>query len=269
MPSHSSEQIEHKSRATTARRAASWLTVSLGLLLGVISQPAHAQLGLRVNPAPLIAPITAPVNRSLNVFNNQVSRGLTQFNNQATRGLNQINRSANRGLNTLNRSSYGPRGAVRYPNTNTYQPRSLANRSTAPRSSYSSPQSLQRQQLPQSPPKRPSKEQIKAMQAYQESRATTEAALGILPPTVLAQLSKDQIGLQNAAQAAATDAQIGEIIEWTYEGGYGSVQALSEDTFGTLRCREFEQVITLNGISETATGSACARANGQWARANY
>ncbi|MBT6962017.1 MAG: hypothetical protein HOA00_12805 [Rhodospirillaceae bacterium] len=265
MKAHSSKLVWPKSNAF----GGFGLAVAMMLLLGVSSEPAQAQLGLRVNPAPLVAPITAPINRSLNVLNNQVSRGLTQFNNQATRGLNQVNRSVNRSLNTVNRTAYGPRGAVRYPNTNTYQPRSLANRSTAARSSYTSPQTLQRQQLPQTPPARLSKEQIKAMQAYQESRATTEAALGILPPAVLAQLSKDQIGLQNAAQAAATDAQIGEIIEWTYEGGYGSVQALSEHMLGTLRCRDFEQVITLNGVSKTATGSACARGNGQWARANY
>lgn len=110
---------------------------------------------------------------------------------------------------------------------------------------------------------------MKAMQEQQKALAKSQAALGILPPAVLFQLSENQVGLQSAAQAAALDAEIGEIIEWTYEDGYGSVQALSEDAFGTLRCRTFEQVITLNGVSQSATGSACARGNGQWARANY
>lgn len=122
--------------------------------------------------------------------------------------------------------------------------------------------------MPEFKPQDLSEEQILAMQEQQKILAKSQAALGILPPAVLVQLSKDQVGLQNAAQAAALDAEIGEIIEWTYEDGYGSVQALSEDTFGTLRCRDFEQVITLNGVSQSATGSACARGNGQWARAN-
>lgn len=138
--------------------------------IGITAPPAEAQLGLRVNPAPLVAPITAPVNRSLNILNNQVSRGLTNFNNSATRGLNQVNRSVNCSLNTVNRYSYGPRRVVRYPTTNAYPRRSIANHSTSTRSPYTSPQSLQRRQLPQSQPTRLSKEQIKALQAYQESR---------------------------------------------------------------------------------------------------
>lgn len=230
------------------------------------AQPAHAQVGLRVNPAP----ITAPLNRSLTALNRQVSRSVTQFSSQATRSVGQINRSVNRSLNTMNRYTSGPR--VQYPSGSTYPPSSLAHRSTTPRSSYSAPQSIQ----PTLPPATPqmgsvdlSEAQLDALRESQEATANSQAAFGILPPALLAQLSTDQIGLQNAAQNVALEAEIGEIIEWTYGGVYGAVQVMSEHTLGTMLCREFKQTMTLNDITETATGNACARGNGQWARANY
>lgn len=228
---------------------------------------AHAQLGFRVNPAP----VTAPITRSLNVLNSSVSRGVNQLNNQVNRSVGQMNRSVNRSINSINSHTYGPRRVGRYPSYQT-QPlatQTMATQTMATNAPYASTQSLQNQSQQPQKQARLSKKQIKAMQEQQEALAKSQAALGILPPAVLLQLTDDQRGLQNAAQAAALDAEIGEIIEWTYEGGYGSVRALSEDSFGTLKCRNFEQIVTLDGVSQTATGSACARGTGQWARATY
>ena len=70
-------------------------------------------------------------------------------------------------------------------------------------------------------------------------------------------------------QVAALDAQIGEIIEWTYEDISGSAQAVSEHTFGTIHCRDFVQTLTIEGATETSTASACQRGNGQWSRSVY
>lgn len=260
---HTTKKLGSKRSCTTLTFAVGFVfAASCGLTASV--SPAFAQIGFRANPAP----ITAPLRRSLNVLNNQVSRGVSQLNRGVNKSVNQMNRSVNRGINRMNSASYPPRNTVRYPSTTTYQTQRMATTSTIPQNSYTSPQSPQRQTTPQRPQQKFSKDQIKAMQEQQKAIAKSQAALGILPPAVLFQLSENQVGLQNAAQAAALDAEIGEIIEWTYEDGYGSVQALSEDTFGTLRCRDFEQVITLDGVSQSATGSACARGNGQWARAN-
>lgn len=263
--------LVHIKNRLRSKRSFTGLTFAFGLVYaasyGMIAavNTAYAQIGFRVNPAP----VTAPLTRSLNVLNNQVSRSVSQLNRGVNRSVNQMNRSVNRGINRMNSYSYPPRNTVRYPRTTTYQTQRMATTSTVPQNSYTSPQSLQRQTTPQGPQQKLSKDQMKAMQEQQKALAKSQAALGILPPAVLFQLSENQVGLQSAAQAAALDAEIGEIIEWTYEDGYGSVQALSEDAFGTLRCRTFEQVITLNGVSQSATGSACARGNGQWARANY
>lgn len=108
-----------------------------------------------------------------------------------------------------------------------------------------------------------------ALRDHQASLAKTQAGMGILPPESLARLNDMQTGLQNAAQVAALDAQIGEIIEWTYEEAAGSAQAVSEHNFGTMHCREFKQTLTLDGAMQTATASACQRGNGQWARSTY
>lgn len=231
--------------------------------------PASAQLGIKVDPAPLVAPITAPVNRSLNVMNRQVSRGLNQMTRQVNRGIGQANRSVNRSLNTLNSYSYRSPIQPRYPSTSSYRPRSLANQAPSSRLSSLSPQTLGPDSTPQRIERRMTEEQRVALQQHQQKLVKSQAALGILPPDVLTQLSDDQLGLQTAAQNAALDAEIGEIIEWTYEGVYGSAQALSETTLGTMRCREFEQKIVVNGDTQTAVGSACERGTGQWARSIF
>ena len=108
-----------------------------------------------------------------------------------------------------------------------------------------------------------------ALRQHQAALAKSQAGLGILPADSLARLSDKQAGLQNAAQTAAFNAQIGEIIEWTYEGASGSAQAVSESRFGTMHCRTFEQSLTIDGKTQTASASACQRGTGQWALSVY
>ena len=228
---------------------------------------ASAQLGVRVDPAP----ITGAVNQSLNVINNQVSRGLTQMSSSVNRGLGQVSSSINRGLNGLNSYSYYPLVQVRYPSyRTTYRPTSLANRaSSAARSTYYSPNTLTSPTVQQSEPIRLTEEQLAALQEHQAALAKSQAGLGIMPADTLTRLSEMQAGLQNAAQQAAFDAPIGEIIEWSYEGASGSARAVSESRFGTLYCRTFEQSLTHEGNKQTASASACRRSNGQWALSAY
>lgn len=242
--------------------AASYVSV---LVSAFPALEAKAQIGFKVDPAP----ITAPINRSLNVMNAQVSRGLTRMTTQVNRGLGQVNTSVNRSLNRLNSYGYRYPNQPRYPRAYSYRPSSIANRAPSSRLSTTSPQTLQQPSTSHRSKRRMTRQQRAALQERQEQLAVTQAALGILPPDVLTQLSADHIGLQTAAQTAAFDASIGEIIEWTYDGVSGSAQALSETTLGTMRCRDFEQTITIAGETTSATGSACERGIGQWARSIF
>lgn len=254
-------------RSNSTRNFAVWCAICCAGILD--AGVASAQLGIKLDPSPLVAPITAPVNRSLNVMNSQVSRGLTRMTNQVNRGLGQANRSVNRSLNSLNSYSYRSPVQPRYPSTYSYKPSSLANQAPSSRLSTYSPPTQQPNPTSKRAKRRLTKEQRVALQEHQQNLAVSQAALGILPPEVLTQLSADQIGLQTAAQTAALEAEIGEIIEWTYEGVYGSARALSESTMGTLRCREFEQTIVRDGETKAAVGSACERGTGQWARSIF
>ena len=124
--------------------------VGLGLAIFWLTSEATAQLGVRVNSAPL----TGALNQSLNVVNNQVSRGLTQMSTSVSRGLGQVNTSVNRGLNAINSRTYYPPMQVRYPSYRTsYRPTSIANRtSSAARSSYYAPNSMTQPQVQRSKP---------------------------------------------------------------------------------------------------------------------
>jgi surface antigen len=234
--------------------------LACGLVVAV-APPADAQLGVRVNPA--------PITNSLNVLNSQVSRSVNQLSTQVSRGLGQVNTSVNRGLNRLNSFSYQPPLQVRTPR---YRPGGLGNRAVTPRSSYYAPQTLQAPAaapIAQSQQVRLSEDQINSLRTYQQSMAATQAAYGILPPEILTTLTDDQLGLQNAAQRVALDGEIGEIIDWTYEGVSGSVTVKSEHTFGTMRCRDFTQTISRGGETVEAQGTLCERGAGQWARSTF
>lgn len=235
------------------------------LFLGLLISDAKAQLGVRVNPGAM----TAPLTQSLNAVNSSVSRSLNTMTRSVNRGLGQVNTSVNRSLNAINSYGYRSPYQVRYPSYRaTNRPSSLANRSySMARSSRYSPQTMTQPKVRQSEPLRLTEEQIASLRKHQAAAAKTQVGLGILPPDMLTQLSEKQAGLQNAAQKVAFDAQIGEIIEWDFDGAAGSAQAISEDRFGTMVCREFVQTLTLNGTTETGTAQACQRGNGQWALA--
>ena len=248
----------------TCRSVIAVMALASALAVSVLGPSAQAQVGLRVNPA--------PINQGLNVLNSQVSRSVNQLSTQVTRGMNQVNRSVNRGINQLNSYSYRPPVQVRTPRS---RPGGLGTRAVAPRSSFYAPQTLQpqlsepgsaaatRQDL------KLSKEQIESLRAHQAELASRQTAYGILPAAALAGLTEDHIGLQNAAQRVALDGQIGEVIDWTYEGVSGSVTVKGEHTIGTMRCRDFVQSISRDGETKEASGTLCQRGMGQWARSLF
>ena len=59
----------------------------------------------------------------------------------------------------------------------------------------------------------------------------------------------------------------GETIAWNNpeSGNYGNVTPVRDGTSGSgLYCREFQQVITVGGQTETAYGTACQQPDGTW-----
>ncbi len=170
--------LSGKMAASVIRSLVLISVASLGLAVFWFASEAAAQLGVRINPAPL----TGAVNQSLNVVNNQVSRGLTQMSTSVSRGLGQVNTSVNRGLNAINSQVYYPPIQVRYPSYRTsYRPTSLANlgviagavvvlyaefHDTAADSQRSKPVRL-------------SDEQMAALRQHQAALAKSQAGLGI------------------------------------------------------------------------------------------
>lgn len=79
----------------------------------------------------------------------------------------------------------------------------------------------------------------------------------------------DQQYMATATQSAYT-APIGQTIQWTnpQSGNSGTVTAVNEGYAGSNYCREYRQTIIVDGRTETATGTACQDANGQWQLVN-
>lgn len=102
----------------------------------------------------------------------------------------------------------------------------------------------------------------------QQNAATTVVPppqIDILPPTVLAQLTEDQAGLQRAAQSEAFSAPVGEEIYWEVEGRTGSAVAESENAMGSFVCRTFIQTLTLEKDNTTESEAVmCRNDNGVW-----
>jgi hypothetical protein len=83
--------------------------------------------------------------------------------------------------------------------------------------------------------------------------------------TLLDQLNESQQREHEAAQIAATRADIGEKIIWHDGNASGSVTTKRIGTSTSGReCREFEQTIKIEGKSEKATGTACRNDDGSW-----
>jgi len=81
--------------------------------------------------------------------------------------------------------------------------------------------------------------------------------------------SLDDVDRMKADQAAnrAQSAPLGQRITWNNpdSGNYGSVTAVRDGTSADgLYCREFSQVIHVEGKAENGTGVACRRADGTW-----
>ena len=76
----------------------------------------------------------------------------------------------------------------------------------------------------------------------------------------------DRAALGQANQQARS-APIGESVSWSNpdSGNYGTVTPTREGTSSYGRyCREFEQVIYVDGRQETAVGQACQNTDGTW-----
>lgn len=72
---------------------------------------------------------------------------------------------------------------------------------------------------------------------------------------------------QQKAESQSYSAPVGKKISWNNpeSGNSGSFTPLREGTDQTgSNCREFEQTVTVNGKTETATGIACQQPDGTW-----
>ncbi|MDP2560669.1 hypothetical protein [Psychrobium sp. 1_MG-2023] len=68
-----------------------------------------------------------------------------------------------------------------------------------------------------------------------------------------------------AAQITATNAKVGEKIDWHTKDSSGYVMTTKEGTNSAgLTCREFQQQIIVGGKTESAYGTACLQADGSW-----
>ncbi len=77
---------------------------------------------------------------------------------------------------------------------------------------------------------------------------------------------QDQMQADQAVSVAQT-APVGETIVWNNpeSGNYGSITPVRDGTSTSgLYCREFQQVVTIGGQTETAYGTACQEPDGTW-----
>ncbi len=78
-------------------------------------------------------------------------------------------------------------------------------------------------------------------------------------------LSEYQQRAYEDAQIRATTAPIGETIQWSQAGAYGTVTATRDGTSSSSRyCREFQKTVTIGGRTEQAYGTACMQPDGAW-----
>jgi 17 kDa outer membrane surface antigen len=78
-------------------------------------------------------------------------------------------------------------------------------------------------------------------------------------------LSEYQQRAYEDAQIRAATAPIGETIQWSQAGAYGTVTATRDGTSSSNRyCREFQKTVTIGGQTEQAYGTACMQPDGAW-----
>jgi hypothetical protein len=101
--------------------------------------------------------------------------------------------------------------------------------------------------------------------AIAKAKDAPQPDIKVLPDETLAQLSKDQLGLQNAAQRAALSAPVGETIFWDKDGRSGTATAKEEHKLGQTLCRTFVQSVTIDGATKEARANACLDSDsGHW-----
>lgn len=79
----------------------------------------------------------------------------------------------------------------------------------------------------------------------------------------------DRQYMATATQSAYT-APIGQTVQWTnpQSGNSGTVTPIRDGYAGDDYCREYRQTIIVDGRTETATGTACQDAYGEWQLVN-
>jgi hypothetical protein len=100
---------------------------------------------------------------------------------------------------------------------------------------------------------------------YNDNDAYKYLSFTAITLKLLDNLNEAQQRRHEAAQIAATRAQVGEAIVWDEENVSGSVQTIRTgiSSFGR-QCREFLQTVTIGGRSEQAYGTACRQPDGSW-----
>ena len=82
---------------------------------------------------------------------------------------------------------------------------------------------------------------------------------------ILSKLDDTQQRALEDAQIKASEAPVGERVDWRERGAMGAAHTLREfkDAEGSY-CREFEQTVTVDGRTERAQGNACQDGQGVW-----
>jgi hypothetical protein len=78
-------------------------------------------------------------------------------------------------------------------------------------------------------------------------------------------ISVSQQRAHETAQIRATTAPVGDTVYWNQGNAQGAVTAVrdGQSTAGRY-CREFQQVLTVGGKTESAYGTACRQPDGSW-----
>lgn len=100
---------------------------------------------------------------------------------------------------------------------------------------------------------------------YSDNHAYKYLSFTAITLKLLDNLNEEQQRRHEAAQVAATGAQMGETIIWDDDNASGSVQIVRTGTSSMGRqCREFLQTVTIGGRTEQAYGTACRQPDGAW-----
>lgn len=90
---------------------------------------------------------------------------------------------------------------------------------------------------------------------------------GLVGSSIGSSLDKADMAAANQAAVQANTAPIGQPISWNnpQSGNYGTITPVRDGYTSDQRyCREYQQTITVGGRKESAYGTACQNANGDW-----